>query len=210
MLDAIRRELSAGDARGVDVPGFGATLDTDHLARLKAFADASNPCGYRITGLCWTGVHGVNLRPLPVALYRRDDPPRRRPHPPGAETLERRFVIENVSSYISYATSTMSEWEFVSAIADEADCLLLLDINNIYVSSVDGFDPRRFIDGVPVQQVQQIHLAGHSSLGDFIIDTHDAPIADPGLRSLPLRLPLPGAGQHHDRTRRQDTARLPN
>jgi uncharacterized protein (UPF0276 family) len=74
----------------------------------------------------------------------------------------------------------MSEWDFLSAIAEEADCLLLLDVNNIYVSSVNhGFDARAFVDGVPARRVQQIHLAGHSNMGDYIVDTHDEPIADP-------------------------------
>lgn len=180
MLDAIRRDYPLV-MHGVSMSlGSVQPLDTDYLARLKAFADRVEPL-WISDHLCWTGVHGVNLHDLYPLPYTEETIR----HVAGRirqvqETLERRFVIENVSSYISYAASTMSEWEFVSAIADEADCLLLLDINNIYVSSVNhGFDPRRFIDGVPVQRVQQIHLAGHSNLGDFIIDTHDAPIADP-------------------------------
>jgi uncharacterized protein (UPF0276 family) len=95
------------------------------------------------------------------------------------ETLGRRLVLENVSSYIDYASSEMSEWAFLTALAEEADCLLLLDVNNIYVSGMNhGFDPRDFIDGVPAHRIQQIHVAGHSNLGDVIIDTHDAPVPD--------------------------------
>ena len=95
------------------------------------------------------------------------------------DVLQRRLVIENVSSYIDYQASSRSEWEFLSHIANEADCLLLVDVNNIYVSSVNhGFDPLVFLQGLPAHRVQQIHLAGHSDLGDHIIDTHDHPVAE--------------------------------
>jgi uncharacterized protein len=91
--------------------------------------------------------------------------------------LGRRILIENVSSYITYRQSEMSEWQFLSALCEEADCLLLLDVNNIYVSSVNhGFDPLSFINGVPIERVQQFHLAGHSKVDAHLIDTHDAPI----------------------------------
>ncbi|MGQ0442593.1 MAG: DUF692 domain-containing protein, partial [Methylophilaceae bacterium] len=94
--------------------------------------------------------------------------------------LGRRILLENVSSYASYVDSCMTEWEFISLIAEKADCLLLLDVNNIYVSSYNHqFDAKAFIDGVPAKRVQQIHLAGHHNHGDYIIDTHDAPVIDP-------------------------------
>jgi hypothetical protein len=94
--------------------------------------------------------------------------------------LGRRILLENVSSYASYVDSTMSEWEFISLICEKADCLLLLDVNNIYVSSYNHeFDAKAFINGVPANRVQQIHLAGHHNHGDYIIDTHDAPVIDP-------------------------------
>jgi uncharacterized protein (UPF0276 family) len=94
--------------------------------------------------------------------------------------LGRQILLENVSSYASYVDSTMTEWDFISEIADKADCLLLLDVNNIYVSSFNHqFNAKAFIDGVPAKRVQQIHLAGHSNHGDYIIDTHDAPVIDP-------------------------------
>jgi len=96
------------------------------------------------------------------------------------EFLGRRILLENVSSYASYADSSLSEWEFITLVSELADCLLLLDVNNIYVSAFNhGFDARAFIDGVPAHRVQQIHLAGHHNHGDYIIDTHDAPIIDP-------------------------------
>jgi uncharacterized protein (UPF0276 family) len=96
------------------------------------------------------------------------------------EYLGRRILLENVSSYANYVDSDLTEWLFLTRVCEMADCLLLLDVNNIYVSSFNhGFEPRAFIDGVPPQRVQQIHLAGHHNHGDYIIDTHDAPIVDP-------------------------------
>jgi uncharacterized protein len=84
-----------------------------------------------------------------------------------------------VSSYLTYVESEMTEWEFVSAIAEEADCGILLDVNNIYVSSYNhGFDPHAYIDGVPHERVVQYHLAGHTNYGKFIIDTHTGHVID--------------------------------
>ena len=180
MLDAIRADYPVA-MHGVSMSlGSVQQLDRDYLAQLKAFARRIDPM-WISDHLCWTGINGLNLHdlfPLPyteeavrhVAARIRQV----------QDTLERRLVIENVSSYLAYADSSMSEWEFISAICAEADCLLLLDVNNIYVSSVNhGFDARSFIDGIPARRVQQIHLAGHSNLGDYIVDTHDQPIADP-------------------------------
>ena len=94
--------------------------------------------------------------------------------------LGRQILLENVSSYVSFAQSTMSEWEFLRAVAEQADCHILLDINNIFVSAFNhGFDPCAYLDGIPVERVRQFHLAGHENRGDLIIDTHDAPVIDP-------------------------------
>lgn len=88
--------------------------------------------------------------------------------------LGRRLVLENVSSYLGYAVSDMTEWDFIRTVADETDCLLLLDVNNVYVSSVNhGFDPVSYLAGLPAARVQQIHLAGHSTHDDHLVDTHD-------------------------------------
>ena len=90
------------------------------------------------------------------------------------------MLIENLSSYITYSEDAMTEWEFLSAIADKADCYLLLDVNNIYVSSFNHkFDPMEYLEGIPSERVWQHHLAGHSNEGNLIIDTHDADIIDP-------------------------------
>jgi uncharacterized protein (UPF0276 family) len=88
--------------------------------------------------------------------------------------------LENVSSYVSYEESELTEWEFLSEIAHRADCLILLDVNNIYVSAYNhGFDAEQYLAGVPAERVQQIHIAGHSNCGDYIVDTHDADVIDP-------------------------------
>ncbi|MGH8453363.1 MAG: multinuclear nonheme iron-dependent oxidase, partial [Nevskiales bacterium] len=92
----------------------------------------------------------------------------------------RRILLDNVSSYVSYRHSALTEWEFLSAIAEEADGLILLDVNNIYVSSQNhGYDPRDFLRGVPIERVWQFHLAGHSRNGALLIDTHDHPVPNP-------------------------------
>ena len=179
MLDRIRADYPIA-MHGVSMSiGSVSPIDHGYLQRLKALADRIQPM-WVSDHLCWTGVHGTNLHdlfPLPyteealrhVAARVREV----------QETLGRRLVLENVSSYIDYASSEMSEWAFLTALAEEADCLLLLDVNNIYVSGMNhGFDPRDFIDGVPAHRIQQIHVAGHSNLGDVIIDTHDAPVPD--------------------------------
>jgi uncharacterized protein (UPF0276 family) len=96
------------------------------------------------------------------------------------DILGRRILLENVSSYVTFRDSALSEWEFLAAIAAEADCLILLDVNNIYVSSENhGFDPLAYLDGVPRERVWQFHLAGHSRGGQLLIDTHDQPVPDP-------------------------------
>ncbi|HYM35776.1 MAG TPA: DUF692 domain-containing protein [Steroidobacteraceae bacterium] len=152
-------------------------LNKDYLREVRALANQVE-ARWISDHLCWTGVDGINLHDL-------------MPVPFTSETLRhiacrigevqdflgRRILIENVSSYITYRSSEMSEWQFITALAEEADCLLLLDVNNIYVSSVNhGFDPLAFINGVPIERVQQFHLAGHSKVDAHLIDTHDAPI----------------------------------
>lgn len=96
------------------------------------------------------------------------------------ELLGRHLLIENVSSYLTYTHSTMPEWEFLSAIAEQADCGILLDVNNIYVSAFNHhFDPETYIKHIPPSRVGQIHLAGHSDKGTYLFDTHDGPVIDP-------------------------------
>ena len=156
-----------------------APLDTDYLGRLKSLAAKVEP-QWVSDHLCWTGVGGRNahdLLPLPYTeeTLRHVVPKVARVQ----EVLGRRIALENVSSYLTYAASTMSEWEFLTAVAERGDCGILLDINNIYVSAVNhGFDPAAYVDAVPVDRVWQFHLAGHSDHGAYLLDTHDHPVRD--------------------------------
>ena len=152
-------------------------LNRDYLKELKQLAQRIDPV-WISDHLCWTGVSGTNLHdlmPLPyteeairhvvdrISLVQ--------------DYLGRRILIENVSSYVSYRESELTEWEFLSAIAERADCLLLLDINNIYVSACNHeFDPLEYLDNLPADRVYQHHLAGHTNEGTYIVDTHDEPV----------------------------------
>ncbi len=154
-------------------------LDRDYLKNLKALADRVQPA-WISDHLCWTGAHGTNMHdllPLPYTEEAIRHVVERVQQV--QETLGRRILLENVSSYLTYKQSAMTEWEFLSEIARRADCLILLDINNIYVSSFNHeFDPLAYLNGVPAERVRQFHLAGHEHNGDIIIDTHDHPIVD--------------------------------
>ncbi|MEZ5703009.1 MAG: DUF692 domain-containing protein [Burkholderiaceae bacterium] len=178
MLDTFRRDypmamhgvaMSLGSAQGIN---------PDYLRKVKALAQRIDPL-WISDHLCWTGPAGQplhDLYPLPyteecarvlVSQIRQ-----------AQDMLERRLVVENVSSYLRYSASEVSEWAFLAHVANEADCELLVDVNNIYVSSVNhGFDPLEYLRALPAERVRQMHLAGHSRNGDFIIDTHDHPVA---------------------------------
>jgi uncharacterized protein (UPF0276 family) len=96
------------------------------------------------------------------------------------ERLGRRILLENPSSYVAFQGSTMPEWEFLAELSRRADCGILLDVNNVYVSSRNlGFDPLRYLDGIPPDRVGQVHLAGHSDKGRWLLDSHDAPVPPP-------------------------------
>jgi uncharacterized protein (UPF0276 family) len=131
--------------------------------------------------LCW-GSHGGryvhDLWPLPFteeSLAHVAERVRR-----VQDRLGRRILLENVSSYAEFTVSTLTEWDFLAAVAEAADCGILLDVNNVFVSARNhGFDPRAFLDAVPAGRVGQIHLAGHSDHGTHLLDTHDARVADP-------------------------------
>ena len=160
--------------------GSTTPFDADYLRDLRKLADRIQPT-WISDHLCWTGVHGQNIHDL-LPLPYTEETAKHVAERVGIvqDYLGRRILLENVSSYASYVDSTMTEWEFIKVIAEKADCLLLLDVNNIFVSSYNHlFDAKAFIDGVPANRVQQIHLAGHQNNGDYIIDTHDAPVIDP-------------------------------
>ena len=155
-------------------------LDRAYLAELKALRDR---IGARWVSdhLCWTGAHGKNthdLLPLPLTEETLRHTARRVREV--QDFLGAPLVLENVSSYASFAASTMTEWEFVAALAREADCGLLLDVNNVYVSARNhGFDPKAYLRALPMDRVVQFHVAGHSDLGTHVIDTHIGPVPDP-------------------------------
>ena len=160
--------------------GSTTPLDADYLRDLRKLADRIQPT-WISDHLCWTGVHGQNMHDL-LPLPYTEETAKHVAERVGIvqDYLGRRILLENVSSYASYIDSTMTEWEFITEVAEKADCLLLLDVNNIYVSGYNHqFDAKAFIDGVPANRIQQIHLAGHHNHGDYIIDTHDAPVIDP-------------------------------
>ena len=155
-------------------------LDRRYLADLKELARRVEPA-WISDHLCWTGVEGRNvhdLLPLPyteealAAVTARVGEVQ--------DFLGRQILLENVSSYLSYRDSEMTEWEFLSEVARRADCAILLDVNNIYVSAVNhGFDPLEYLRGMPQERVRQFHLAGHSDMDGHLIDTHDHPIVAP-------------------------------
>ena len=155
-------------------------LNADYLKQLKALTQRVEPA-WISDHLCWTGVQGKNahdLMPLPYteeALQHVVDRVRQ-----VQDYLGRQILLENVSSYVTYAQSAVPEWEFFINVAKQADCLMLLDINNIYVSAFNhGFDAETYLNAVPVERVQQFHLAGHTNLETHLIDTHDHPVCDP-------------------------------
>lgn len=157
--------------------GSSDSLNRGYLDALGALARRIQPA-WVSDHLCWTGVGGRNLHdllPLPyteetvryVAERIREV----------QDILERTIVIENVSSYMAFRASRLSEWEFLSAVAEEADCAILLDLNNIFVNAFNHrFDALRYIDAIPADRVVQFHLAGHSDHGAYLLDSHDHPI----------------------------------
>ena len=160
--------------------GSTEPLDFNYLKKLKALIERVEPAWFS-DHLCWTGVDGINLHDLMPLPYTEEAVQHVAERVSQVQDyMGRRMLLENVSSYVSYSDSQMSEWEFLSAVAERADCLILLDINNIYVSAFNHkFDANLYLNAVPAERVYQIHLAGHAHENDLIIDTHDHPIADP-------------------------------
>ena len=179
-LDRIRADYPVA-MHGVSL-SIGATdpLDLDYLVQVKALAARIEPLVIS-DHLCWTGAAGLNMHDLlPV------------PHTEEAvrhivervrrvqDFLGRRIALENVSSYVDYSFSAVPEWEFLAAVAEGADCDILLDVNNIYVSAFNHeFDALTYLAAVPARRVRQFHVAGHQNNGSHIIDTHDHDVIDP-------------------------------
>lgn len=154
-------------------------LDESYLTRLKGLLDKINPPWFS-DHICWTKVHGKNLHnlmPLPYTQSTVDfvaDKIKQL-----QDRMGRLFIFENVSSYVEFQQSQMPEWEFVAKVAQQADCGILLDVNNIFVSSFNhDFDPMDYINAMPADRIIQYHVAGHKDKGSVIIDTHDHTIRD--------------------------------
>lgn len=180
VLDQVRQRFPV-ILHGVSLSiGSADGLDANYLRRLRQLADRVQPL-WVSDHLCWTGVDGFNshdLLPLP-----HDD-----------ETLDlvcnnidraqnalgRTLLLENPSTYLAFPGSTRSEAEFITEMCRRTGCHLVLDVNNIYVSATNqGQDPQTWLDGMPLDRVRQIHLAGHSQGQELLIDTHDQPVSDP-------------------------------
>lgn len=154
-------------------------LDFRYLKDIKDLARDINP-KWISDHLCWTGINNLNMHDLLPLPYTEEAITHIVSRIKQVQDfLEQQILIENVSSYLTYKDSQMSEWEFLSNIANLANCNILLDVNNVYVSAFNhNFDPLDYIKGLPGERVYQIHLAGHSNFGTHILDTHDAPIID--------------------------------
>jgi len=179
VLETVRREVPVV-LHGVSLSiGSSDPLDATYLRQLRGLADRIQPA-WVSDHLCW-GSHGGryvhDLLPLPhtdeavahvadrIAAVQ--------------DALCRQILIENVSSYVAFRGSTMPEWEFLAAVADRADCGILLDVNNVAVSAHNhGFDSRQYLRSLPAERIGQIHLAGHADRGAYRLDTHDAPVPE--------------------------------
>ena len=178
-LGAVREQYPIA-LHGVSLSiGSSDPLDEDYLCSLANLVKDVQPVVVS-DHACWTSTGGINshdLLPIPyndasvehiVARVQKVQ-----------ETLGQRILLENVSAYVGYRASTMSEWEFLNTIARKAGCGLLLDVNNVYVNERNlGIDSKVFIDGIDKDVVAQFHVAGHSDYGDYVIDTHDHPVCD--------------------------------
>lgn len=155
-------------------------LDRDYLIHLKQLAERVKPA-WISDHLCWSrgNAHQLHdLLPLPYTEESLEYIAGRVAQV--QDVLQRPLVLENVSSYVRAASDDFTEWEFFAALSRVSGCELLLDVNNVYVSSRNhGFDPWTFIQQLPADKIRQLHLAGHSDYGDYVIDTHDHPVSDP-------------------------------
>lgn len=155
-------------------------LNLDYLQRLKALVAHVEPA-WVSDHFCWTSQGGHNshdLLPLPLTEEAMHHVVARVQQV--QEFLGRQILLENPSTYVSFRDDDMNEWEFVREVCERADCLLLLDVNNVYVSARNhGFDALEYLDGLPGERIRQCHLAGHSDYGDYVIDTHDHPVTGP-------------------------------
>lgn len=187
-VDAGRSELTDRLAAAHPVVLHGVSMnlgsadppDRAYLRKVRALARRTR-ARWISDHLCWTGVDGRNnhdLLPVPyteASLRHVADKLRA-----AQDQLGERIALENPSAYLRWSVATIPEPEFLARLCDAADCALLLDVNNVYVTGTNlGFDPVAYLDALPRDRVVQIHLAGHARVGARLIDTHDAPVAPP-------------------------------
>jgi uncharacterized protein len=174
------RSLAPVVLHGVSL-SIGSTdpLDEAYREALRSLAARYEPA-WISDHLCWSSVggqHAHDLLPLPYTEEALDHVVRR--VLAVQERLGRQILLENVSSYLTYTHSTISEWEFLGAVAERAGCGLLLDVNNLYVSAMNhGFAADTYLAGLPGDRIGQIHLAGHTDMGTYLFDTHDGPVIE--------------------------------
>jgi hypothetical protein len=160
--------------------GSAGALDREHLKKLKRLVKRTHT-PWLSDHLCWGSVDGRythDLLPMPYTFAAAKVSARKIRE--ARDFLEVPIAVENVSSYAEFHVSEMTEWEFLSEVVEQADCGILLDVNNIYVSSRNhGFNPFDYVDHLPASRVAQFHIAGHSQYRKYILDTHDHPVIDP-------------------------------
>ena len=168
-------------------------LDRDYLRKLRHLADRVGAVCVS-DHLCWTGVGGQNLHDLLPMPYTEEALAHCIERVKQVQdAIERPLVLENPSSYVEFHCTSMTEWEFLARLAEGADCGLLLDINNVYVSSFNhAFDPAEYIRAIPHERVAYHHLAGHTNLGTHIIDTHKGHVIDPVWELYGLSISISG------------------
>jgi uncharacterized protein (UPF0276 family) len=180
ILDAVAERYPVA-MHGVSM-SIGSTDPLDHayLRELKALRDRIG-AKWLSDHLCWTGTQGRNTHDLlPVPMNEESLRHIVRRVREVQDVLEAPLVLENVSSYAQFSASTMTEWEFIAAVLAEADCGMLLDVNNVHVSATNhGFDPSTYLRAIPMDRVVQIHVAGHFDAGTHLVDTHTGPVPDP-------------------------------
>jgi len=179
MLEAVRRHYPLS-LHGVGMSlGSSDELSKRHLDKLKVLAERIEPAAIS-EHLCWSSVDGRffnDLLPLPYTEEALSHVASRIDRM--QEVLARTILIENVSSYVRFAGAAMPEWEFLAELSRRSGCGILLDVNNIHVSAVNhGFDPMKYLRGIPPEAVGEIHLAGYSEVDDFLVDTHSRPVQE--------------------------------
>lgn len=177
MLEKIRRDFPIA-THGVSLSiGCPSGINLDYVKKLRKFVDRLNP---QVVSdhFCWTGTGGYNFHDLLPIPFTQENKKEIIARIDQVQTiLGRPIILENVSSYITYKHSEMSEWEFIRDVCERSGCGLLFDVNNLYVNATNyDFDPQIYINHLPPQIIRQIHLAGFSDQGTFLFDTHSKPV----------------------------------